>query len=179
MDGKLKIYIPRRDRAANERAVKATRAYSQALKDFAGGRIRREEIDTYDHAYKKSLEERERILFGRVEEHARERAGRKAAGKYRDSFSAGGTILRIWSVSETKPAAVPDADLSSCGRKNCPADPRYSKSAGRAHYPQGYPLEIPEKLRPTRVCEADYPLYNPKPDAPYRASASSRDQQQC
>ncbi|MEK7480099.1 MAG: hypothetical protein AAB665_02300 [Patescibacteria group bacterium] len=78
MDGKLKNIYSTEDRAANERAVKATRAYSQALKDFAGGRIRREEIDTYDHAYKKSLEERERILFGRVEEHARERA---AAGK--------------------------------------------------------------------------------------------------
>src|SRR3990167_4972486 len=123
--------------------------------------------------------------------------------KTSQSFSAGGTILRTRSVSKTKHPVVPDADSSNCGRKNCPADPRYceepvadaylrrreplasrhaqacacmtrlisavadirplrappqagsadtrlaSRARSRAEpYPQHYPLEIPENLRP-------------------------------
>src|SRR3989344_2287500 len=70
--------------------------------------------------------------------------------KTSQSFSAGGTILRTRSVSKTKHPVVPDADSSNCGRKNCPADPRLaSRARSRAEpYPQHYPLEIPENLRP-------------------------------
>src|SRR3989344_5375814 len=79
MDGKLKHIYPTEERAANERAIEATLAYKEALKNFAGGRIRAEERDRYERIYRRdALEERERILFGKVEEHARERT---VAGK--------------------------------------------------------------------------------------------------